>query len=798
MSRTINKLLPYHGFEGDHLMSHDGDLIAFFKVSLWPKDAASKADKADIANALLIVFDALPAGFQVQQYLIKHKAPAIQMPSFDDPAINELVKAHEDKTNSSPHYVTHTYWAISLKTDAVFAAPVKDLLSLIFKFLVGRVKFSDLKSQVSELDQSLISEQLLHRSMLELVNAIEQLKSILLTNSDSFVFDGLSQKEVAGFLAFMVSMDPIYLINGIDFDDDLSHSLPVPNIDQVIADDVPAIRLNTDLPVYITPASIYRFVKSVKTDFWSMSDSDSDIMAYPGEFVVCSGFKPFSSVKKSLKFHKHKMIAENIHFNVISQALKKKKKTMKSLKKSNPVIYKRFKKLQNARDIEITYGDSYFTLIPFSSNLDELKKTRSKLAGFVTYGSARMAFESIGRMLAYQSVMPGCMNLSARLMTMNAHQYAALSFSISQHKGFERIELVDHPYPLMYLETVTSELFGLSPYPNQKTLVLAVGETRSGKTFFKNKFAAMMRQLGSKIATVDIDDGSYPLARHFSDDSRIFEFPDFKYNPYDDYVAGVNDDVFIQHIVSLCHLIASEPLTNREVEVIENAVHAQLGYGSNLHTINHFFGMIPSELANKFAKFITGIHKDFFSSESEKLSTINCFNLKKVFKIPTISDLSFYTLLFKINNEFECKTEKHVPKYLLIDEAHEALRNLAVCRQVDLISRTGNKMMYGIGLFTQSPHELVKLEYWPALKSSVCTMMFFSDPQMDRDLYRRTFTLSEHELDQIGSLKRQKELYLIQREAGISVKLQFNPSDYYKKNFTSNPQEIYQNQKVAV
>lgn len=568
----------------------------------------------------------------------------------------------------------------------------------------------------------------------------------------------------------------------------------IPDIDPVSINAADALQFKSATPHYASFGSIIRFVGSTMPDFWT--NEKTDILGTNSEFIAYSAFSSYTSIKKITTFHTAKVKTEQIAHNPLKRILRK---GDIDLEKDNPVVFDRLNKLNEAKNWDIKYGDGVFQVIPFSSDPAEITSSRSRLEASILGGNARMVWESNGSMLAYHSLIPSNMHFSARKLKINSHQFSALSLVYTQNKGIDKIKLLGDKGPLCYFQTPSGERVSFSPYVGQQSLIIGIGETRSGKTFLKNFIAAMMAKWNAQMSFVDIDPGSYPVANHFSGSSKIFELPDYSYNPFSDYLAGVNDHIFHEHMVNMLSLMSNEKLTSGEKEMIENSLSDLLSMPPKMHTMDYLLTLLPHNLSDKFSRFTTGLNSGFLSNDShDLLSFINCFNLERVYEVESLSDLAYYTLLFQIVNNFKFKTPKNIPKYLFVDEAHTPLKVPAFQRMVDNLSRTGNKYLIGLSLFTQNAQELGDLPFWQSLRTACGTFIFVANPKMDKDVYQKTFDLSDYELDQIKKLTPRKEFYLIQREANISKRLEFNPSDYYLKNFTSVPTEIENQCEVSL
>lgn len=783
MSKQLNNLFPYLGFEDKTLITNDGYMSLFFSASLYDKDSLGLDDKYEITSFLRDVFETLNADILIQQYFIKHEASKLNDLEYACQQSKDLAEDHIRFINMTQSYESRLIWVISYKTDFIKKSSSFSLISLFIKFLLRKCTFEQLQKEIDIINETIVSETRLIGHLNSFHELISRFQNQIINNNDYFKFDVLSNHSVIGFLSFLATYDSKYLDSDIQFDESISLSLPTPDIDMVSIANATCLRHKNATHIYSSIGSIIRFIGKTKPEFWT--HKKSDIISLPGEFIIYTAFKPYSQLQKATTFHAAKVKTEQITHNPIKRIIRQ---GQIDLEKDNPVVYERLQKLNEARNWDISYGEGIFALIPFSKDPDMILPMRSKLDSSVLSSSGRMVWETHGLMTAYHSLMPTGIDYSARKLKINSHQYAALSLCYTQQSGLDEVKLLEKDRPLCYFQTPAKERFSFSPYVGQQSLIIGVGETRGGKTFLKNFISSMMMSWGAKASFLDIDEGSYPIATHFDGQSSIYDLPDYSYNPFDDYLPGVNENIFHEHILNLFNLIANSPLEVHEKEYIERSLSSLFKMPDKMHDMEHLISMLPAETQQKFDQFLNGINESFFSSaKTKRLSNINCFNLERVYELKSLSALSYYTLIFQIINDFKFRTPKHIPKYLWIDEAHTPLEVKAIQHMVDNISRTGNKYLIGLGLFTQNAYELGKLDFWPALRTACSTLLFVSNPDIDDDHYKNTFKLTDYELSEIKSLIPRKEFYLIQREANISKRLEFNPSPYYAHNFSSNP-----------
>ncbi|MGJ8663509.1 MAG: VirB4 family type IV secretion system protein [Marinicella sp.] len=800
MSKAIQNLLPFYGFENNCLLSYAKDfpsMVAVFELSLHDKDNLSIDDKYLVADSLKTVFESLPDQLVVQQYFVKYRAGDVSMELVGESNTDNLIKDHINHVNSKVAYQSKLVWALSCYSDALKDTSVFDMIKSIFSFFSKKKSFTELKKSFTETDHINLIETSLKGNYVSFLNLLNRFSSQIISTEDFFVCRQLDKNEVSNFLAFLVSFDTQYLNNSpLKCETGLSLDIPTPEIFKVDIDNSSSLQFNGAKPVFVGAGSIIRFVGKTKPDFWTFSKVD--ILAIDGEFLAFTCFKPYTSLQRLTTFSTAKIKAEQVEYNPVKRLIESRNSNasgvVNDLQKSNPHLYKKLQQLNEAKEHEIVYGNGAFSIFPFSKRASALAEVKTKIETAVIAGSGRLVWESAGLMAAFHSIIPSNHNHCARFLKINTHQYGALSLCYTQNLGQKDIGVIGKDEPLLFLETETHERFAFSPYAGQQSLMLGIGSTRSGKTFMKNFIASMMLKWGGKVSFLDIDKGSYPVANHFDDQSAIFELPKYNYNPFDDWVKGVNDYMFIEHMVTLLDMVASEPFSNEEKLEIEIWSSRLLEMPAEKHTFTYLVNLLPKAIVAKIIRFVDGVNQHFFTSVSSSFARINCFNLEHVYQLKSLSEVAYYTLLNQVVTDFKHRTPAHLPKFLFVDEAHTPLKSKAFQDVVDNLSRTGNKYLIGLGFFTQDVAELGALDFWSSLRTAVATLLFTSNPEMDRDNYKTTFKLSEKELDHIEALAPRREVYLIQREAGISKRLTFSPSAYYLKNFTSNPVEIEQNQ----
>jgi type IV secretory pathway VirB4 component len=118
------------------------------------------------------------------------------------------------------------------------------------------------------------------------------------------------------------------------------------------------------------------------------------------------------------------------------------------------------------------------------------------------------------------------------------------------------------------------------------------------------------------------------------------------------------------------------------------------------------------------------------------------------------------------------------------------LKNFNIQRYVVEALKTWRKHNAAMILSTQSLDELKRSDILDVIIESCATKIFLSNPDMDRDLYRRHFHLNETEVELISGLIPKKQFLIKTPELAKVVSLSVDPKSYWL--YTNDP---YDNQR---
>ncbi|MBZ0100027.1 MAG: hypothetical protein K8F30_13140, partial [Taibaiella sp.] len=337
------------------------------------------------------------------------------------------------------------------------------------------------------------------------------------------------------------------------------------------------------------------------------------------------------------------------------------------------------------------------------------------------------------------------------------------------------------------------------PFVNERCVIIGVGPIRSGKSFLKNTLASHFLKYGGSIHGIDVDQGMEPIAQVFGEDGGIFRTEDADDRGFNPFVScqGPNDMTFANHLtqmilamVALNDTEESQIISADEQVSMDKAIRDTMLLDEELQTFNTVWRHCSSSLKKKLSRWVTdnngneGIYARYFDAKVDAIGAIDkrvmAYNLRSLKDNTKILPLVMAELFFRTIRVFEDIDNLDVPNFLDVDEFHALSRFDYVLDTLVRSVRTWGKYKGGVGLWSQSCGDFARLSHWPALRSAASTFFFMADPNMDVDLYKSTFLLSDGECEAIRSLRPKREAYIVQRDLGVSKKiiLEVEPEQY--------------------
>ena len=115
----------------------------------------------------------------------------------------------------------------------------------------------------------------------------------------------------------------------------------------------------------------------------------------------------------------------------------------------------------------------------------------------------------------------------------------------------------------------------------------------------------------------------------------------------------------------------------------------------------------------------------------------------------------------------------------LLDEAWRFLRNSTIKDYIVEALKTWRKRNAAMILATQSSVDLTRTDMLQIVAESCGTLMFLSNPRMDKQAYRSMFHLNETEVDLIAGLEPKKQMLVKRPDLAKVVQLNVRDRDYW-------------------
>ena len=446
------------------------------------------------------------------------------------------------------------------------------------------------------------------------------------------------------------------------------------------------------------------------------------------------------------------------------------------------------KEVKDAVALPDGFSDYEAAVAVFGSNIEQINATCRELEASYNQASIDLIFESTGLEAAFESFLPGSQFKSKREMVINSTKASALSLfykaSAGQHDWLFSTALGQQIEEALYIfESNDGSLFHYQPHLNGKCLIICVGPIRTGKSFLKNTIAShIMKYKNSFYTAIDIDPGTETLAKFFQDDGSIFRLDeDFQagFNPFSTS-TGSDDTRFKAHFIRQLETMIkansneeSRKFTPLEQTQIDNALKDTLDLAPHMRSFETFLDHCNKDVAKKLERFHGhGMYSRLYDNTTDAIGSLrqrfSVYNIMGVRDEPVLLPLVMNEIVYRVIRTFESPSLRDSFKMLDIDEAHAFLKIPGMTDFLVNSIRTWGKWNAGVSLSTQSPLELESIPHWPVLRSAASTLIFMADGEMNRDVYKRVFDLSDGHLDAIENLIPKQQAFIYQRDLRVA------------------------------
>ncbi len=804
----ITDLHHIYGPEGDFILTKYGSLLGAIELSGRDPDPLLPDDFAALSAITRNIYRKLNKNIVVIQYFAHFDNAKVSLKPRKDPISNKLsqgLASFLNKKNLKNDNLVH-YFEV-FPTESLNKLNLAGMLKHALSALFDKNSRLILQKYFTEKGALIIQTDELERQKNELSHCLKDVESKWSGLMEAKI---LSLQEIWAHMRFLSTCNSDLLVDGLTevypteaWDKKLHNG----DIKQVSNHNAEMIKFDNPVPIYSRIASVTSFAdKEVMPGAWFVNEFAPLRQKY--NCIAMIRWKPLSTVQKAILFKKKETEVERASLSMVDVLTGNKKTIAEKHMTLKPAIKKKMEELGAAEAVDDIWGVAQASFILFNKDPAQIiEDTVTANKAFSSVG-LNVVWESSYAPIAYQAFQPGGWEKSLRDMDFTASQLGASSLFNRISIGQTSIPYAEKEEAQYIFQTTDGSPFYYSPYVAGKSLVIAVGATRSGKSFVKNTIAGHFLKYGGLIRSLDIDPGTEMLANVFKDKASVFKISDNEVKGLNPFVSakGENDLAFMRHLITLLMAMIEandqpelKHLATDEQSILDLAIKDTLELPKAKQRLGTLIGHISrEELRQKFARWVNfednkGMYADLLDAAVDSIGEIDkplaVFNLQGLKENKTVLGIMMMEIFYRVTSIFENPEYRTVPKFLEIDEAHELLKYKSFVEYLNQKIRTWNKYLGGISLWSQSPEEFIKSGHWSLLKSSVSTFLFTANLLLNDEEYKSAFGLTDGELEQIRTLVPRKEIYIIQPEIGISKKLLLDVDKSQYVVSTSNPIE---------
>lgn len=798
-TQPITQISALYGRWKNFAMTKATTLIGGLELSGVDPRTITAQQRGGYADLVRAAYQLTPSDAIITQYYMHFDNVKVHLKPRNHQRIDLITSRRQDFLNNERNLSGSRLFHL---IDLPPSTDINKLASLEFAGHLGNSLLSKksrdyVKTRLSTKNALFATHENLAEQVQKLETEIGQLRDRFgLVSADNHV---LSTSDLWALMRVLYTLDPNYFDEALNEPVPTEHwdsMLPDGDIEHVTMNRVDFLKFNGVQTRYARLASIVGYGEdSVPQGFW-INGPRAPVML-PGNYMLMSRWRPLSELQRAMMFFNRRTELDRSTVNIMDMVKgNDAKSALEEELTTSDTTKKAVKELEAAKALKDRFGMFCSQVLIFDSDPAALVKSCQTMNSAITQAGGQLVWENRGLAEAYESFLPGFSKSYRRDVVFTSSQFGAASHLYKSSEGVRRWGPDDKPEEAWYIfESEDGSPFYFTPYIGGRMVIIGVGPIRSGKTFTKNCIASHYQKFGGFFRAIDIDPGAEPIAEFFGEeDAGMFRLTTESSRGFNPFVSaqGRGDNSFKAHMLSQVLLMLKandnpemQQLQAYEQEEVDQAIDKTLRLPKAMQSLSSFYSHLGRSTQEKLRRWVgDGMYAHLFDAEVDAIGDfakrIGTFNLSGVKDDPVALPLVMSEIFYRNTRLFENPEYRSIPKFLDCDEAH-FLMGIRSARQKLITSiRTWGKWMGGVGLWTQSASEFEKIEDWPALRSAATTFFFMADPALDRDTYKRTFLLTDGELDAIANLIPKRQALIIQREVGISkvVNLLVEPEQY--------------------
>lgn len=793
-SSTYNEQLNLAGHDEGTVYTYGGSVIGGLQLTGLDPTFVTEQVRVTVSAMLRNIFQLLPANVTLTEYYLHYEGEKVKLADRDNPRSQLLSKRRQAFLNKVRNLNgSRLCWLIEVKPDenlnSVFSLSfAKNLFNSIFDVDARKrigLAFKNHDAYLIELDE--YRKQC--RKLRDTLSDLNVRLSFFSPDNEEMDVDAIWRLQ-----KFLANFNPRYLTPkpsptpASDWD---QYVLDGERITNITVDGVPMLKIEGATPVYVRIASVIKHgQESVPESVWAYNEGDKKPVLMRGNYVIFNRFTPVSTLKRSLMLtaKENELYRAQINFSDL-MAARVNSDRMENKIKESPHLKRMQEELVNASNSPEKMGDYLSSIAVFEKDPHKLIQTSKEVDRVISNNSV-LVWESVGLEKAYFAMQPGYDKKTYRTMVYNTAKAGAASLFYKSHEGIKQWKKGFETEEAIYIfESEDGVAFHYTSVMGEKNLIIGVGPTRAGKSFTKNVIASHFSKLGGMYSSLDVDQGTIPLANFYKEDGASFTLSENVSDGFNSFCTAksADDNDFISHIIDQLKMMLrfNEREEDRyfspdEVnEIAANLKSLLLQEFSNVegrlskNTLSTLMAKCNPAIKGKMARFYgKGYKANLFDCEMDAIGQVDkpvsVYNLASVKDNKEEAQLIQHEIFFRTVRLFESAKYRDVPKFMDIDEAQYTLSVPGAADWAIAKSRTWFKHGGGMGFWTQNPMHYYNLPEWETLRGAASVFLFMADPEGNTENYVKTFGLSNDQVEIIRNLVPRRQMYIVIPDARIA------------------------------
>jgi type IV secretion system protein VirB4 len=409
-------------------------------------------------------------------------------------------------------------------------------------------------------------------------------------------------------------------------------------------------------------------------------------------------------------------------------------------------------------------GEFSLTIVLYGDSKAALDRLAGEFSGVFTNADGTLFLETYNQLNAYFATVPGNYAMNLRRLYLLNSNYADLSFLFTILPG-EKVNAYLNAEYLAVLETDNATPYYLNLHCGEVGHTLILGQTGSGKTYLSVFLVQSAQKYLPQTYIFDVG-GSYQSVTHIFGGTYLNvgrESRDFTINPFSLAPTPENQ----QFLFSFFRVLIEgndqrRALDFKQEQKLWEAIERMYVLDPDQRTVSNFANIV-GELKDRLHRWTrAGQYGFLFDNTEDTLSfrEFQTFNFQGWGDAPEVLEPLLFYVLHRASNQICDPSKLGTFKMFLLDEAWLFFKNETVRNYVVQAQKTWRKHKAAMILATQSIKELQESGLLPVVSECCPTKIFLANPDMDHEMYAKSFRLNDTEVELAAGLNRPGQMVI--------------------------------------